>query len=280
MIKERVYKIGFGGKYWTFWNVWSEKVKTYNGLSEEFHFDYIQNLSLDLETAKKKFLEKTNGAEIVIDENLKGQSFIHREVQEYVAPNDDEFKIGRNKGCKLTETDDLKYLKWYYFNNSELNPTTEFIKAFEKQDVVFSVYFSFKKINVDESAYNTFSPEIKFFETEEEKSLYIQNYKYVIMKEMIKEIDGEHGTFFYEDKEKIEKKVILMSSDSVNTYFGEMNTYVFYCEEDNTQIIYAGSKTYDIKQYEIVTIKGTIKHNFNKYHMKDETKVLRMKIIK
>jgi len=58
-----------------------------------------------------------------------------------------------------------------------------------------------------------------------------------------------------------------------------MNTYVFFCKEDNTQFRYAGSKEYDITLYEELTLKGTIKHNFNEWRGEKETKILRMKII-
>jgi len=81
-------------------------------------------------------------------------------------------------------------------------------------------------------------------------------------------------------KKKIEKDVICIGIDSVDTRFGEMNTYKFYCKEDDTLFRYSGTKKYDIKEYEELRVKGTIKHHFNDWESHEETKILRMKIIK
>lgn len=268
------YTIGFGGKFWTLWNVWTEKLDTYTII----HNIYIQNLSHDLEEAKEKFLVKTNNAKIQIDNELKGVSFVTRERKEYTPPTKevDEYQYGKYSTYKLIDVDDVDYLKWYYFDRNNSNSVECFSDAFNKFGVSFVIVFSFKNINEEECSYNTFRADFNFFENEKEKLNYINNYKYIILKNQIESL---RDIFFYTDKEKVEKDVILISKSSVNTYYGTLYTYNFYCEEDNTYIVYGGAKEFDIENYEKIRIKGTIQHKSNTYLQEDQTKIQRMKII-
>lgn len=281
MEKNEGYIIGFGGKQWTLWYLWSEIVHNEYSVQNSvvYHNDYIQNLSFDLEKAKESFLAKTNNAKIQIDKDLKGSSFITRSQEEYVATRKeiDEYQYGKYSTHKLNEIDDVDYLRWYYFKDENTNSIESFCDAFVKFNQTFLVSFNIKKINEEENEWNTFKTEILFFETEKEKDLYIENYRYSILSNVIEDLSD---TYFYDDKEKVDKDVILISSASVNTYYGTLYTYTFFCNEDNTRIVYGGSKEYDITKFELVRIKGTIQHKFNDYHNRKETKIQRMKIIK
>ena len=193
IMKETGYKIGFGGKYWTLWNVWSEKVKNYKGEpTEELHFDYIQNLSLDLDKAKEKFVKKTGITEIIVDENLKGQSFIQREEKEWIDYEYDEFHLGKYRGSKFIDVvkTDPDYLKWF-LQHKTTNNISYIIKAFESVNTIMFVFHWVKKINTD---FGFFETDILFFDTEEEKENYLKNYT--------NRFYYTDEDLYYEDKEK------------------------------------------------------------------------------
>ena len=271
------YTIGFGGKFWTLWNVWVEnKYNQYlNTIEKITHNDYIQNLSFDLEKAKESFIIKTNNSKLQIDKELKGTSFIVRERVEIIK-EDDEYQYGKYKTAKLSEIDDINYLMWYYNDNNNTNTIEAFTEAFMKLDITFSINFSFKNYDNEETSANTFRIEIHFYDNEEEKQNILKNYKNLLLSSQVDELND---IYFYEDKEKIEKEFILVSLYSVNTQYGTLYTYNFLSEEDSTKIVYSGSKEYDISLYNVIRLKGMIKHKYNNYFCRKETKIQRMKII-
>lgn len=111
-------KIGFSNKYYTLWNIGSETKIGYGNLPYmKHHFQYIQNLSIDKETAISKAKEM-GCADLEVDESLRGQnsSFMTEEKLYCFLGRDRSpfFEYGKYSGKLILESDDLNYIEWYY----------------------------------------------------------------------------------------------------------------------------------------------------------------------
>ena len=96
--------IGFTNKMYTLW----QKTFIENNYGGYDKYEYVKNISMDFEEAKKKY----PNAEI--DLTLRGHKEITRVVFEKPQYNDDEFSFGKYAGQKIVESTDYKYLEWYY----------------------------------------------------------------------------------------------------------------------------------------------------------------------
>lgn len=94
--------IGFGGQFYTLWNVWTKDDKCTK------QADFLGNISKDLQTAQEKYPDATVSA-------LKGQTW---EPYDSVPPTDHSedqaFWFGRYTGIKFEDCQDDKYMIWFY----------------------------------------------------------------------------------------------------------------------------------------------------------------------
>ena len=116
--------IGFTNKYFTLWNVYSREetvgdVNSWTTYTVTNRY-FIQNLSMDLESARKKAKEM-GCKNLIVDEELHGvsQSWSSKEVKESYS-NPELFKFGRYKGTRIDETleSEIDYLLWYLSEQS------------------------------------------------------------------------------------------------------------------------------------------------------------------
>ena len=114
-------RIGFSKKYFTLWKVIEttefEQVEGVNLPFKLISFNYIQNLSMDEEQAKRKAIFK-NVENFEIDFDLYGRnaSFVTRKELFSKIPSDKSFffEFGRLKGQKIQDCNDFDYLFWYF----------------------------------------------------------------------------------------------------------------------------------------------------------------------
>ena len=100
--------IGFTNKYYTLWSMTEDFKPLGNGHSYVVqHFTYIQNISMDRETAFKKF----PGVEYM--EGLRGKSHSF-DYKKEVWDNVDTFRFGKYKYEKIESVNDLNYTAWYW----------------------------------------------------------------------------------------------------------------------------------------------------------------------
>ncbi len=103
-------RIGFSNKYFTLWNV----NEINNGEYIIIDNQYIQNLSVDEEKAKKKAKE-LGVTNFQVENSLRGKygSF---KTKKYIKKNytDTQFKFGKYEGTKINDNTDVSYLLWYY----------------------------------------------------------------------------------------------------------------------------------------------------------------------
>jgi len=110
-------KIGFANLYYTLWDVWNETMYKvdHNGKAWpthiNTHFDYIKNISIDLDKVKAKY------PDLEINEELKGQSrsFI-KNREEDLSP--ELLKFGKYSGYTVQEVSekDFDYILWLIKN--------------------------------------------------------------------------------------------------------------------------------------------------------------------
>lgn len=110
--------IGFGGKFYTLWNV--GRPNNYGSQNAK----YEGKISIDLETAKSKY----PNAKISL--HLKGKSW---ELHEKITYPNDCFQFGRYAGQKLSDISDIEYMKWYSSNTRHTK---------ELKNVMFELGFS------------------------------------------------------------------------------------------------------------------------------------------
>lgn len=100
--------IGFTNKYYTLWTMTEDFKPLGNGRTYVVqHFTYIQNISMDRETAFKKY----PGVEYM--EGLRGKSHSF-DYENEVWDNVDTFRFGKYQYSKIDEINDLDYTAWYW----------------------------------------------------------------------------------------------------------------------------------------------------------------------
>lgn len=256
--------IGFATKMYTLWNVYSRVEYGVNmGVKYEYtrhFFDYIKNLSIDLETAKQKAEEFAGIEGYVIDLEQKGHNSYSytvgekRDKKEEIELTPEQFPYGKLKGGIISDCFDVYHLNRLY-NDRSSNPRSRVYartKLLEIGDLI--------KIEKE-----FLSEDIKYIS---ERSY--ENYKKNIL------ISRAEKGLFFNDGEKVTLKVKQIHSFSFQTQFGT-SYVVLYIDSENRIFKYVGAspKTFNTDDY--VEIKATIKHS--SYNDNEETKLLRIKQI-
>ena len=120
-------KIGFANVMYTLWDVTEETRLGYENKPYKVTVcRYLKTVCKD--PAKLEILHPA----VPIDLSLKGHSsyeIIHSYDHEVRQPaSDDEFKYGKYRGCKIAESTDAGYLKWYLDNGNWDSPAAPLIK--------------------------------------------------------------------------------------------------------------------------------------------------------
>lgn len=115
--------IGFTNKYYTLWDVSSEKnYSTVNGThylaSVTYQNNYHQNLSMDLDKAIEKAKEM-GVTSLEVQSDLRGVSRSFSDTKPCDAPEATvtQFQYGKEKYNEIGESSDLDYLLWYSNDN-------------------------------------------------------------------------------------------------------------------------------------------------------------------
>ena len=127
-------RIGFSKKYFTLWDVIEttefEQVEGVNLPFKLISFNYIQNLSMDEEQAKRKAIFK-NVENFEIDFDLYGRNASFSKRQELFSkiPSNKSFffEFGKHKGKQISLID-VDYLFWYYQETLNVNAKAILLK--------------------------------------------------------------------------------------------------------------------------------------------------------
>lgn len=127
-------RIGFSKKYFTLWDVIEttefEQVEGVNLPFKLISFNYLQNLSMDEEQAKRKAIFK-NVENFEIDFDLYGRNASFSKRQELFSkiPSNKSFffEFGKYKGKQISLID-VDYLFWYYQETLNVNAKAILLK--------------------------------------------------------------------------------------------------------------------------------------------------------
>lgn len=262
------FLIGFATQYYTFWHYTSKPlfIATLDGKTHKAgaieSFTYYQNLSKELDIAKKKYIEKT-GIEnpdwsSLIDESLRGvTTSFKRRVEENLP--DEYFPKGRYYGSLISECTDYSYLFWAYNNILSEKGKEIALPILEKNDYTLHKHLD-----------GTF----ELMEREESTRIRINN-------EKSQYIESLRKGFLLTNGEKVSLNGTCIDKYSRNGYYGTTYTYLF--DVEGMLLRYEGGVEYDgIRVGENYNISGTIKHHsyWSDLHEKqvEYTKILRMKV--
>lgn len=235
--------IGFATKYYTLWEVSkpsTEKVDDYSFRRVQ-RYDYIQNLSMDLESAKAKL----GDSKYEIDLELKGSSsFVSRgELVKNVPEN--LFRFGKHRYQEIDTIEDLDYIKWYYNeSHSEFAKSVLLDKGFIEYDDQLLSKEEYQNL-LDEKAKN------EYIET-------LQN--------------GHH----FENKKRLELEIKELDSFSFEGAYGTVFV-VTYASKCGKLLKYLGTTPQDISEDNFTKVKATTKHD--EYNGVEETKLTRIRKI-
>ena len=121
-------KIGFANVYYTLWDVTSDTIYSTNANGNHFpsgtstRYTYYQNLSKDEQKAKEK--AKLKGViELEVDPDLRGKNRSWTKTTMLpVEPKEVDplvYQFGKYSNEPVNESNDLDYLKWYYYQLPE-----------------------------------------------------------------------------------------------------------------------------------------------------------------
>lgn len=254
--------IGFSKKYYTLWDVSSvENFIEINGqprkASTTYNYNYIQNLSIDCEKAKKRFTTITGEKAPEVDEDLYGRNQSWKNTVENDVYKECEMHIGTYQGQKIDEIEDVEYLHWFYNNVTTLKTRSEILK----KKLLDNGYYedpTDSSVIVNKEIYDSILLGIK------EKKFYNSL------------IDGHH----LEDKKRLDFDLTVLSHKSFEGYYGICHIYTFY-DKNKKKFIYMGGKYFSFDRGDKINIKATVKHDEwvrNDDECIKQTKLLRIKL--
>lgn len=245
--------IGFTEKYYTWWIV-SEPytMNKWYGSQVVQDFTYQQNLSFEKDKAIQKLEERDDVKDFRINEDLRATSSYQWGLSE-IEYKEDIFLFGKYREKKFSEVDDTQYKRWYW---SETKGTEKESPVLKKQLENMLVEYDGETIFVDELK-------------DKAMKVYEENFR--------------RRGFFGQKGETYENYVRLRKNWGFDTHYGWMHCYEFV-DPDGRLIYYKGSKSLDIDEDIVYTLKGKIKHTkyWSNYHNEyvEETQIQYPKIKK
>ena len=236
--------IGFANKYYTLWDVsdtYVEYISKYEH-REKQDFNYIQNLSMDFETAKAKLGDQP----YKVDLELKGRSTFVKTSDIIDNTPDNIFKFGKYKGEDINKVNDIGYTSWYY--DETKNPVA-------------------KKILLD-NGYAEYDGDII---TKEYRRELIEQ------KKESDYIDSLETGHHFNNGEKVELFLKEIDYFSFEGAYGRTSV-VTYATKDGKKLKYMGSSSpTNISNTDFTKVVATIKHS--SYNGEKETRIQRIKIL-
>jgi hypothetical protein len=266
--------IGFTEQYYTLWSVGEPYPAFYNQYEYDMKQDinYYQNLSLDLEEAKKKVEAKYPNEKYAIDLMLRGESGSYTRTlngERLSNAPDWMFSFGKLKYQDIRIADDVWQLTRAY--GSEKNKRTRLYarkRLIELGEIVRYDWVQTVNININWG-----------------KSGMPENYqdvqysrKYATLdqiEEIEKEINKPTSGHYEVDGAKVILELKEIESFGFNGNFGY--TYIcIYADINNREFKYMGSSPSDISKDTFTKVQATITHDNYKGA---ETKLKRIKIL-
>lgn len=245
------YLIGKADMYYTLWQFEAHDVVKTSRWGEIYveknirKYTYIQNLSKCLEKAKRKFSSITKQVVPEVDEELRGKRVSFTRSTTYSEPvPTDKFIGGKYEGRSFNECDDVEYMIYAY---------TQYVRDEQKEELKKRLEF-FGCVVVGDKVYDS-----------------VKSAKAAQLYEKCK------SGYYFKNGEKVDNiQLTLCKCVGFDGMYGWTNVYIFVVPHTTKEIVYLGSKEYDVEVGDTVCVKGTIAHR--EYNFKPQTRILRMKI--
>lgn len=267
--------IGFATTFYTLWNLTENKrFETINNqhihVGTTFNYTYIQNLSIDQDTAISKVKEKYGLDFVDVDECLRGVS--QRSFQRYEEKPlpFNVFPFGKCKFDLIEFCNDVFQLMRVYDGQGAIGGNKEFETSIPLRRRVLARR---KLVELGELIrYDHLSDKFNGSTSEWEKVLV----KYITKGDLARKIKIEQSSYLHTEGEKIEVSIKEVSYVYYDSMYGRTYIVTYLSEEGNTYI-YKGSNTPSVGENEFVKVKATIKHN--EYKGIKQTLIQRVKVL-
>lgn len=266
-------KIGFATVYFTLWEVskpYKEYVNAYSWYWKQ-DFTYIQNLSMNLDDARRKAFELT-GKDCPVDETLRGHTeTFHTRSETFTEPG--VMPFGKYGGTPIEKINDSEYLRWVL--EQAPNDLASLI-VLRLRDLGFIVIM---EKNDDDTWYRVYT-----------QAEYEQHLKYL---EYLEWYDSTKHGHFFENGQKVNLEVALIGSFGFRGQYGYTSVQTFV-DREGRKYKYVGKSPVHIEQVAgnvipdddwFYRIQATIKHSkytdTNQFDCPtiDETKLIRVKVL-
>lgn len=249
--------IGFTNKYYTLWHI-SEPQLTYSrgGTYTKVYYQYIQNLSFDVESAREKMVERYGEGNFGEDFELRASRsfYVTTQVDVPKSTTETKFQFGKYAGQDFVDVDDLDYKLWYVRAAGEDKKPLNLIG-----ELIYGGHlFSHDGVLVTSD------------ELIERVSYLMETHVY------------ERG-LFHKEGEKVELTLRVRWTGGINSRFGYISTVGMV--DDETKKIYLIKGTNPgITVGDVVVLKGTVKWEdyYSDWHDKQviSTVLKRPKVVK
>lgn len=237
MKNESSYVIGFSGTFYCLWHYGKD-------VRGNYKHSYIKKISTDIEKVKKLY------PEYPIDMQLQGWSWSPKQSEStFIKPTDSQFTFGKQRGCEISTSDDIKAL-WSLYLTVESGIGRNKVYA-RRRLIELGLLVRYRN---GHSNYCSPAYAAKL------------------------EADKAGKGLFYNNGEKVVLNVKWSRSFNYETQYGRVFV-VEYLDTENRVFKYKGSTPpYFENKDGFTTIKATIKHS--NYKGQDETLIQRIQIIK
>lgn len=271
--------IGFTNQYYTLWSVSEPYKHYYNQYEYDIHQDvrYFQNLSLDLNEAKKKVETNFPGLDYLVDLSLRGESGSYTNTlngERLSNAPDWMFSFGKLKYQDIRESDDVWQLNRAY--NNEKNARTRVHARRRLIELGELVKYEWVETFAQNINWNKQDKNGNFLPEKIEDVKRIKKYATL---EQVASFDKEKNKPVAGHYEADGVKVVLelkeIDSFGFNGNYGY--TYIVtYADINNREFKYMGSSPSNISQDDFVKVQATIAHDT---YRGNETKLKRIKIL-
>lgn len=251
--------IGFAREYYTLWQmVTIPKYENIEGsrthVGTEYNYNYIQNLSKDLDKAIDKVEKSWGVKDPEVDESLRGVTTRSFSRYEHRALPFDVFPYGKLKYTPIMDSNDVWQLQRVYDGEGSVGGDKEFETSIPTRRRVLARR---RLIQLEELT----KVEGKWLTKRE-----IEHNKKIV-----------ESVWMHNDGERVELKLLIVSEKHYNTDFG-LTSIITYNSENGDVYVYKGSNPpYVEDKDKFFNAKATIKHS--EYKQVKQTLIQRVKVL-
>lgn len=224
--------IGFTTKYYTLWEVSDPQlVHTSGGTFHKVYYQYIQNLSFDVDKARQKMVERYGDGNFSEDFDLRANRSFYLTTKVDV-PNETietKFQFGKYAGRDFNSVDDLNYKLWYVRAASDDKKPQNLINELVQSGQLFDM----------DGELVTPNELIERIHDAMDREVYVRD-------------------LFHTEGEKVKLQLRVRNVGGIDTRFGYMET-VSMVDDSTNQIYMIKGTNPGLSVDDVVFLRGTVK---------------------